>query len=163
MKGFFLCNLLILFFLGTTKHVEQADFYELIASDSELKIDQALVNFEIEETEDIIQKAYYYSLVVKKASYIKELKEKVRLCKEGIRGMEQLVEENPDNTEIRFIRLTLQENSPKILKYKENLDEDKLFILRNLKMQSAKLKQIIKKYALHSSILKSHELDAADM
>ena len=48
--------------------------------------------------------------------------------KEGIDWVESAVEKSPKNVEIRLIRLSIQENIPKFLKYNENIDEDRKFI-----------------------------------
>lgn len=52
--------------------------------------------------------------------------------KEAVQWIEQAVAEEPNNAEIRLIRLSVQEHLPKFLKYNHNIDEDKQFVLEAL-------------------------------
>jgi len=48
--------------------------------------------------------------------------------KEGIEWVEDAVAKSPKSAEVRLIRLSIQENLPKFLKYHQNIDEDRKFI-----------------------------------
>lgn len=48
--------------------------------------------------------------------------------REAVQWIEQAVAEEPDNAEIRLIRLSVQEHLPKFLKYNHNIEEDKQFV-----------------------------------
>ncbi len=48
--------------------------------------------------------------------------------KEAVDWVEKAIKNDPDNVEIRLIRLSIQENLPKFLKYNQNIEEDKKFI-----------------------------------
>lgn len=48
--------------------------------------------------------------------------------KEAIEWIENAVKTDPDNAEIRLLRLSVQENLPKFLGYNDNIAEDKKFI-----------------------------------
>ena len=50
--------------------------------------------------------------------------------------LEHLINNYSNNIELRFLRLTIQENLPKILGYNENINEDKTFINKNLHLVS---------------------------
>ncbi len=52
--------------------------------------------------------------------------------KEGINWVEDAIAKAPNNTEVRLIRLSIQENIPKFLKYNDNIDEDRQFIKDSL-------------------------------
>jgi len=54
-------------------------------------------------------------------------KRKAKL-KEGIAWVEDAVTKSPKNAEVRLIRLSIQENLPKFLKYNKNIEEDRKFI-----------------------------------
>ncbi len=56
-------------------------------------------------------------------------KEKV---KSGIDLVEKAVQKDPDNVEIRLIRLSIQENLPKMFKYNGEIESDKKFIQSKL-------------------------------
>ena len=52
--------------------------------------------------------------------------------KEAVAWIEQAVSEEPDNAEIRLIRLSVQEHLPKFLKYNSNIEDDRQFIQQAL-------------------------------
>ena len=52
--------------------------------------------------------------------------------------LEYLINNYSNNIELRFLRLTIQENLAKILGYNENINEDKTFINNNLHLVSDK-------------------------
>ncbi len=51
--------------------------------------------------------------------------------KKGKGNIEQAIKIEPDNVELRFIRLSIQKNIPSFLGYKSNIDEDIEFIKKN--------------------------------
>ena len=86
------------------------------------------------------------------AKYAKGSKQKTQVFKDGVSWVELAIQEEPENIEIRFVRLSLQQNSPKILKYNKHLEDDKSFVLSNFnQIQSLELKSYIKDYILHSN------------
>lgn len=54
--------------------------------------------------------------------------EKLKTFKEGKANIEESVAQSPSDTEIRFIRLSVQLNAPKFLGYSNNIEEDKKII-----------------------------------
>ncbi len=57
----------------------------------------------------------------------------------------------PDNIEIRFIRLSVQKNAPSFLGYNKNIKEDQLFIENNRReIRSPVLLKNIDKLLKHS-------------
>ena len=96
--------------------------------------------------------AYKGASISMKARFEKGAKTKSKVFKEGITLVEMAIKNEPNNIEIRFVRLTIQQNAPKILKYKKNIDEDKEFILSNYnKITSSKLKKYLSDYILNSN------------
>ena len=92
------------------------------------------------------------------AKYAKEVKTKKEQFKEGVSLIEYALSEEPENIELRFIRLTIQQNSPKFLKYKKSIDDDKSFIFSNLKgISNAHLKKSIEEYILYSKNFSEEE------
>lgn len=73
------------------------------------------------------------------------------LFKEGATTLNDLIEDNPKNIELRFIRLAVQQNTPAILKYNGNINDDKQFILSNYKNAHVKQQLMIKDYVLSSN------------
>lgn len=67
--------------------------------------------------------------------------------KEAIEWIEAAVKNDSDNPEIRLIRLSVQENLPKFLKYNDNIDEDRKFVKDALpKIEDKELVEMIKGY-----------------
>ena len=70
----------------------------------------------------------------------------------GIKMVEQAVAKETNNVEVRLVRLSIQENTPKFLKYKANIEEDKKVIMQNFNRQNAGLKDYIQKYVAQSKV-----------
>lgn len=75
----------------------------------------------------------------------------------GIKTLEAAVKANPNNLELRLIRLSVQENLPKIVGYNSKMAEDKRLILKNYSSQNAGLKQYIREFATFSKSMKAAE------
>lgn len=83
--------------------------------------------------------------------YAKGVEEKKKLALEGIRLLESAVAQSPDHLEIRTLRLSIQENSPKVLKYKGHIEEDRTFVtLGYEELPEGELKKFIGGYLLKS-------------
>ena len=79
------------------------------------------------------------------------------LVKTGATSLEAIIKSNPNNAELRLIRLSVQENIPKIVGYRGSLKDDKAFLLNNYSKQSAALKNYIKRFALQSKTITEAE------
>ncbi|PZU08447.1 MAG: hypothetical protein DI622_16965, partial [Chryseobacterium sp.] len=53
------------------------------------------------------------------------------LVKSGAASLEAIIKSNPNNAELRVIRMSVQENIPKIVGYRGSLKDDKAFLLNN--------------------------------
>ena len=95
--------------------------------------------------------AYKGAAIALVAKHAKTLKAKKEGFIEGVTLVEYAITKSPNNIEVRFIRLGIQENTPKLLKYKGNIDEDKHFIIKQFNsIKSSALKKHIKDYILQS-------------
>ncbi|MVZ67346.1 hypothetical protein GQF61_15935 [Sphingobacterium sp. DK4209] len=56
---------------------------------------------------------------------------KLKTFKTGKKNIELAIEKAPSNAEIRFIRLSIQKNTPAFLGYQTNIKEDSDFIKKN--------------------------------
>ncbi|MCX7551450.1 hypothetical protein [Xanthomarina sp. F2636L] len=102
--------------------------------------------------------AYKGAAIALKAKYSETLKDKKDGFIEGVSYIEFAIEKEPNAIEPRFIRLGIQENTPKILKYKDHIDEDKLFLLKQFEhISSENLKGHIKDYILQSKVFTDEE------
>lgn len=74
---------------------------------------------------------------VKKLSYFKK----------GRKMLDEAISKEPDNLEMRFLRLVSQEKTPKILDYNDKISEDKNFVIKEYKnSKDTELVLQIKKY-----------------
>ncbi|PWU00331.1 MAG: hypothetical protein C5B52_09160 [Bacteroidetes bacterium] len=69
---------------------------------------------------------------------------KLKTFNDGISNIEKAVGKDPSNVEVRFVRLSVQKNCPRILGYHNNVNEDRVFLLANKwTIQSAALAGMI--------------------
>lgn len=101
--------------------------------------------------------AYKGAAIALKAKFAKHIKEKKSLFIEGTKLVDTAIKNDPSNAEIRMIRLSIQENSPRILNYKSNIDEDKNGILNSLNKQNQSLKEYLKNYIIQSKAFSEEE------
>ena len=76
----------------------------------------------------------------------KKISDKSKKFKEGASLIEFAVANEPNNIEIRLVRLSVQENVPKIVNYRGNKKEDKNFLLDHYKEQTGALKVYVAKF-----------------
>lgn len=57
---------------------------------------------------------------------------KLEAFNKGKIQLEEVLKSNPDNIELRFLRLTIQDNAPSFLGYNNNIKEDKVFLTSKL-------------------------------
>ena len=113
---------------------------------------------DVNENDDKVLVGYKGALTAITAKYEKEVKTKKERFKAGVSLIEFAVSQEPENVELRFIRLSIQQNSPKFLKYKKNISEDKALIFDNLEsLENAKLKAHIEDYILYSKNFSEQE------
>ncbi|RKR14491.1 hypothetical protein CLV91_0568 [Maribacter vaceletii] len=157
MKLFFSSILLILSFLSPNLTEIRKNF--ILASDSKEvseKLYTALENITKESKPILV--AYKGASATLKAKHSKGIKQKKSFFKEGVGYLEFSIEKAPKNIEIRCLRLSVQENSPKILKYQKNIEEDKQFLIDNYKKITDKtIKKFIKDYVMQSSLFDASE------
>jgi cell division protein FtsB len=79
------------------------------------------------------------------------------LVKSGASNLESIIKANPNNIELRVIRLSVQENIPRIVGYRGGLKDDKAFILNNYSKQNTALKNYIKNFAAQSKTISAEE------
>lgn len=75
---------------------------------------------------------------------------RIEHIKAGVKSLENVIADNPKNAELRMIRLSIQENLPKVVGYGKNIKSDKDFLLTNLKDQPADLKKYIRNFIAQS-------------
>ncbi|MGG8495009.1 hypothetical protein ACQY1Q_01220 [Tenacibaculum sp. TC6] len=86
------------------------------------------------DSENISIQAYVVSLEMKQAKYAFFPWKKLSVFNQGKKKMEQLINKHPDNADLRYVRLVIQENIPSLLNYKKNIEEDKSFLKQRLEI-----------------------------
>ena len=76
--------------------------------------------------------AYKASATMMMARYVWNPIDKMKYFKKGKKIMEEAVLNGKENIEVRFLRWMVQDNLPSFLGYKNNIAEDRSFVLSNL-------------------------------
>ncbi|MDC6403889.1 MULTISPECIES: hypothetical protein [Maribacter] len=104
---------------------------------------------------------YKGAVLTLKAEHAKAVKDKKGFFKEGVSILEAAIASKPGNIELRFIRLSVQENAPKIVKYNDAIDADKDFILDHFSgIRDGSLKKMIRNYIQGSKVFTYEEKSA---
>lgn len=153
----FLSICLLLSFSNTPEITEIRKLYSsVVISESNAKeFASKLANIEKDDNKTLV--AYKGASIVILSRYKKEIQEKSKNFKEGAKMVEFAVASDPNNIEIRMIRLSIQEKAPKIVNYNKNKKEDKEFLLDHYKKQSGNLKAHIKNFMLQSKSFSTAE------
>ena len=102
--------------------------------------------------------AYRGAALIIQGKYLPKLEDKKKSIKAGVALLDGAVSKDPQNIEIRSIRMGVQENTPKIVKYRGNIEEDKAFILKNYsEISSAPLKVFVEGYIRNSKTFSAEE------
>ena len=112
---------------------------------------------EKKNSSDVTISAYKAAAKVLEAKVTTEKNKRKSFVKSGATSLESLIKSNPNNAELRVIRMSVQENIPKIVGYNKNLKEDKSFLISNYSKQNAALKSYIKQFAAQSKTITAAE------
>lgn len=77
--------------------------------------------------------AYFGGFQAIWASHVINPVSKLSVFKRGKENIEKAVANEPQNAEIRFIRLSVQKNAPFFLNYSKNVEEDEMFLRQHIK------------------------------
>ncbi len=132
--------------------INKPDFYKALESGNIAAIDEQLNKVKAAPSSETT--AYEGTLLMKKAQLVSKSKEKLDLFKSGRSKLESCISKYNENTEFRFLRLIIQENAPKVVKYNANLGEDSGQIQANFTSLTPHLQQVILDYSRKSNILK---------
>lgn len=126
------------------------------SSENVAKLSRKLENININANPVLV--GYKAASLTLQAKHLKGAKNKKAKFKEGAGLLEEILTKFPNRIELRLIRLSIQENTPKLLKYKGNITEDKAFILNNYSGTKSKhLKNHILGYVLQSDAFTPQE------
>ncbi|MFL5763233.1 MAG: hypothetical protein ACJ77K_04765 [Bacteroidia bacterium] len=92
------------------------------------------------------------------ANHVKDKSEKLKLFKEGKGLIEQAIAADKENPELRLLRMSIQENCPKILGYNKEIGTDRDFIIAKLSsVKSQTAKKMIVDYLMQSPSMTAEE------
>lgn len=134
---------------------DRSGFYAVMASGNIKNVNEELI---LLNSASIIEKdAYEGALMMRKSGLIKIPAEKLKYFKKGRIKLETALLKDSNNGEYHFLRLTIQEHAPKIVKYRAELENDKQYILKSFKNLSPVVQQAIIDYSKNSKILKPED------
>lgn len=145
-------------FLKTTtaqQKFDKAAFYNVMSSG-----DIDAINNEITVVTDVApnnKEGYEGALLMKKAGFPANAHKKLKLFKEGRIKLESALLADNGNTEFHFLRLAIEENAPKIVKYHADIEQDKLFVQKNFKNLSPSVQHAILDYCKKSKVLHAED------
>ena len=114
---------LTVFTFNANAQLDRKAIYNALASDSKDAVQKQLdVIGNVKESSEV--KAFKGALQMKAAQFHKTAQDKLNLFNAGNKMLETEIKSNDGNVEYRFLRLLIQENAPKQLKYNGNVDED---------------------------------------
>ena len=120
----FLFLILVVFVKANTggQAFNKVEFYAAMASDKMEDINIQLVAVKGSSINE--KEAYEGALLMKKAGLVGNVKEKLSLFKSGRAKLEACISKDNNNAEYRFLRVIIQEHAPKIVKYRNELEQD---------------------------------------
>ena len=132
---------------------DKSAFYNIMAAND---LDQINTQLSILKNSLISEKeAYEGALLMKKAGLVTKAKEKLSLFKAGRLKLEASIKKDIGNTEFVFLRLIIQEHAPKIVEYRNDIENDIAAIRSNYKTLPQVVQQAINDYSKKSKVLKS--------
>lgn len=152
-----LLSIVFVFFFTSIQELSSVRELYIIAPNSKENTEKLYVMFQEYQGNNKILRAYKGASVILKARFSTQLKEKKEYFSKGKEILESAVKSDPTALEIRIIRLGIQENTPKILNYKANIQEDKQLVLTTFDKQNNELKKYIRGFVNQSKLFTATE------
>lgn len=130
---------------------DKAAFYAVMKSGDIDAIDNEIRDLSAAPEKE--RDGYTGALLMKKADLLKKNKDKLKSFKEGRIKLETALMADPDHTEFHFLRLTIEEHAPRIVKYRSDIEKDKAFVIKNFKSLSPAVQHAILDYCSNSKVL----------
>lgn len=163
LRNIILSGLVLIAFQTYSQNLEQIRSDYPLAESSEqvtLRLNDDLASVTSDQT---ILMAYKGALKTLQAKFAKKIRDKKEFFKEGVALIEKAIQTEPENVELRMIRMTVQENAPRIVGYNDKIDEDKNFILQNFAtITSESIRTTIRNFANISENFDASERERLD-
>jgi len=112
-----------------------------------------------ENADSPVERGYAAAFHMFMAKHTSNPFKKMSYFKDGKNKLEKELKSNPNNVELRFIRLSIQYHIPKYLGYHNEIESDKDFVMNNLyKMSDKFTKEKIYKYLKGANMYTQDEL-----
>jgi hypothetical protein len=103
------------------------------------------------------KEAFQGALLMRKAGLLSVPAEKLKCFKSGRIKLESSLLKDSANGEYRFLRLTIQEHAPKIVRYNLDLEKDSRYLRQIFKTLAPVVQQAIIDYSKNSRILRPED------
>lgn len=124
-------------------------------SDSKAKQQDFIEYMEKSDTKKPVFQAYKGASLILQSKNITDRKSKKQFFIQGAELIEDAVRKDSENIEIRLVRLSVQENIPKALKYSSNISEDVALIRKFMDTtKDSELKLYVERYVKQSKSFK---------
>lgn len=138
-------------FTSSPQAFDKAAFYTAMASGS---VDRVVDELAVVTGASFPERdAYEGALLMRRAGLVKPPAEKLKYFKAGRIRFETAIVADPDNTEYRFLRLTIQEHAPRIVKYYKEQEADSEWVKKNYKKLPPAVQKAIIDYSRTSKVL----------
>lgn len=151
-----------LFFFGNPSLTEIRKLYVAASTTDSVAKDMAEKLADVTKEDDKTLLAYKGASVIILSKAEKKIADKSKKFKEGATLIEYAIAKEPNAIEIRMIRLSIQENVPKVVNYRGNKKEDKQFIIDHYKEQNKAMKTYIGGFITHSKSFTETEKKMAE-
>ena len=132
--------------------LNRATFYKAMESDNKTLVDAQISALNSAPAD--VKNAFLGAMTMRRAGIGGNPVSKLKLFKKGHKLLESAIQQDPNNTEFRFLRLMIQENAPGFLGYKVDEEKDSEFIRKSYKSLPEDLQKTIADYNKKSKVLK---------
>lgn len=137
---------------------EKSAFYNVMSTGDSEAIDKQI---EIVQNSELKHKdGYEGALLMKKAGLAGRPSQKLKLFKQGRIKLETAILDDNDNAEFHFLRLAIEEHAPKIVKYRNDIEVDKLIVQQDFKNLSPAVQRAIIDYCRNSKVLQAQDFSS---
>lgn len=143
--------LFIFLFFANPSVTEIRKLYKTAAATESVAKDMAAKLTDVTKEDNKVLVAYKGASIIILSKLEKKVADKSKKFKEGAALLEYAATAEPNAIEIRMIRLSIQENVPKIVNYRGNKKEDKKFLLDHYKEQTGVLKAYVGEFISQSN------------
>jgi hypothetical protein len=131
MKSLFLCSVCLLFSiksLGLDLEYIRNNYQQAV---TDKKLCETMIAALEETASTNVHLAYLGALQTIWANHVFNPFSKLSTFKKGKATIEKAIKNDSENVEIRYVRLSIQQNCPSFLGYNKNIKEDKEFLKKN--------------------------------